>query len=152
MHSLFDPADRDSVLERLALLQPGAARQWGKMGAAQMLAHCSIAMEMATGHEPRKQKLIGKILGPFVKASLLGEKPFSKNSPTDPAFVVIDEKDFEAEKDRLGRLVNFLRGRPGEGLGLHALVPRQARGRAVGRDDVQAPGPSPAPVRRLAGC
>jgi len=106
MHSLFDPADRDSVLERLVLLQPGAARQWGKMGAAQMLAHCSIAMEMATGHEPRKQKLIGKILGPFVKSSLLGEKPFTKNSPTDPAFVVTDEKDFEAERDRLGRLVN----------------------------------------------
>src|SRR3989442_7476373 len=101
MHSFFDPADRDSVLERLAVLQPGAARQWGKMGASQMLAHCSVAMDMATGHGPRKQKLIRKILGPFVKASLLGEKPFGRNSPTDPAFIVIDERDFEAEKEHL---------------------------------------------------
>ena len=105
MKTLFDPADRESVLERLASLQAGAARQWGKMGPAQMLAHCSVALEMATGDRPRKQKLIGKILGPFVKASLLGEKPFGKNSPTDPAFIVIGEKDFAAEKERLTRLV-----------------------------------------------
>ena len=106
MKNLFDPADRESVLERLASLQAGAARQWGKMGVAQMLAHCSAAMEMATGHGPGKQKLIGKIFAPFVKTSLLGEKPFSRNSPTDPAFIVTDERDFEAERDRLTRLVN----------------------------------------------
>lgn len=71
-----------------------------------MLAHCSIAMEMATGETPRKQKLIGKIFGPFMKSSLLGEKPFGRNGPTDPAFIVKDEKDFDAEKQRLTRLVN----------------------------------------------
>ncbi len=106
MRSLFDPPDRQSVLVRLGQLQSGAPRQWGKMNAAQMLAHCSVAMEMATGETPRKQKLIGKLLGPFVRSSLLGEKPFGKNSPTDPAFIVTEEKDFEAEKQRLARLVN----------------------------------------------
>ncbi len=106
MKSLFDLADRESVLERLASLQAGAVRQWGKMGPAQMLAHCSVALEMATGDRPRKQKLIGRIFGPFVKASLLGDRPFSRNAPTDPAFVVKDERDFEAEKRRLTRLVN----------------------------------------------
>jgi hypothetical protein len=106
MQSLFDPAGRQSVLRRLERLQSGAGRQWGEMNAAQMLAHCSIALEMATGETPRKQKLIGKLLGPFVRSSLLGEKPFGKNSPTDPAFIVTEEKDFEAEKQRLARLVN----------------------------------------------
>ncbi len=106
MRSLFDPPDRQSVLVRLGQLQSGAPRQWGKMNAAQMLAHCSVAMEMATGETPRKQKLIGKLLSPFVRSSLLGEKPFGKNSPTDPAFIVTEEKDFEAEKQRLARLVN----------------------------------------------
>jgi Protein of unknown function (DUF1569) len=106
MQSLFDPAGRQAVLRRLDQLQSEAGRQWGKMNAAQMLAHCSIAMEMATGETPRKQKLIGKLLGPFVRSSLLGEKPFGKNSPTDPAFIVTEEKDFEAEKQRLARLVN----------------------------------------------
>ena len=106
MQSLFDPADRESVLGRLEGLRPGAARQWGKMSAGQMLAHCSIAMEVATGETPRKQALIGRIFAPFVRSSLLGEKPFSRNSPTDPTFIVTDEKDFDAEKRRLTRLVN----------------------------------------------
>ena len=106
MHSLFDPDDRQSVLGRLERLQPAAARQWGKMGAAQMLAHCSAAMEVATGETPRKQAFIGRIFAPFVRSSLLGEKPFSRNSPTDPAFIVKDEKDFGKEKERLTRLVN----------------------------------------------
>lgn len=106
MRNLFDPADRQSVLDRLARLEPGAARQWGKMSASQMLAHCSAALEVATGDRPRKQALIGKLLSPFVRSSLLGEKPFSKNSPTDPAFVMTGDKDFEAERRRLTGLVN----------------------------------------------
>jgi hypothetical protein len=106
MHSLFDAADRQSVLGRLAQLQPGADRQWGKMTAAQMMAHCSVALEAGTGDRPRKQKLIGRILGPFVRSSILGEKPFGRSSPTDPAFIVIEEKDFETEKRRLTGIVN----------------------------------------------
>jgi hypothetical protein len=106
MHSLFDAADRQSVLGRLAQLQPGAERQWGKMAAAQMMAHCSVALEVATGDKPRKQAFIGKIFGPFVRSSLLGEKPFSRSSPTDPAFLVTEEKDFETEKRRLTGIVN----------------------------------------------
>ena len=67
MQSLFDSADRQSVLGRLARLEPSAERQWGKMAAAQMMAHCSNALEVATGDRPRKQALIGKIFAPFVR-------------------------------------------------------------------------------------
>ena len=105
MHSLFDPADSQDVLGRLARLEPGAERQWGKMGAAQMMAHCSITLDMATGDQPRKQKLIGKLLGRFVRSSLLCEKPFGRNSPTDPAFIVTEEKHFDPEKMRLTELI-----------------------------------------------
>ena len=107
MRNLFDPVDRQSILERLGRLQPGAARQWGKMGTAQMLAHCSIALEAATGDKPRKQALIGKLLARFVKSSLLGERPFGKDSPTDPTFIVTGEKDFAAERQHLATLVNL---------------------------------------------
>jgi hypothetical protein len=105
MHSLFDPDARESILARLAKLEPGAARQWGKMTDGQMLAHCSAALEVATGDKPRRQAFIGKVFAPFVRSSLLGEKSFSRNSPTDPAFVMTDEKEFEAEKRRLTGLV-----------------------------------------------
>ena len=75
------------------------------MTAAQMLAHCAVALEAGTGDTPRRQQLIGKFLGPFFRKSLLGERPFSKGSPTDPTFVVKDERDFNREKDRLMGLV-----------------------------------------------
>lgn len=105
MQSLFEPEARAAITQRLASLSPGAARQWGKMTAAQMLAHCSNALETGTGDRPLKQKLIGKILGPFVRGSLLGDKPFPKDSPTDPSFIVRDDRDFASEKARLTALV-----------------------------------------------
>ena len=105
MPSLFEPETKRSILERLGGLTSGASRQWGKMDAAQMMAHCSVAMEAGTGDKPLKQALIGKIFAPFVRSSFLGEKPFGKNSPTDPTFVISDARDFAREKERLTALV-----------------------------------------------
>jgi hypothetical protein len=106
MPNLFNASDRDAILGRISGLQPGAARQWGKMGAAQMLAHCSIAMEAGTGDRPRKQQLIGKLLAWMVRSKVLGDQPFSRNSPTDPTFIVKDDRDFDLEKRRLMSLVS----------------------------------------------
>jgi hypothetical protein len=106
MRSLFNAADRKSISERLGALEAGSSRQWGKMNAGQMLAHCSAAIETATGDRPMKQAFIGKILAPFVRKSILGDKPFSRNSPTDPTFVIRDERDFGAERERLINLIN----------------------------------------------
>ena len=105
MRSLFEPEAKQSIVERLRALTPAAKRGWGKMDAAQMMAHCSVAMEAGTGDKPLKQALIGKIFAPFVRSSFLGEKPFGKNSPTDPTFVVSDARDFAREKERLTNLV-----------------------------------------------
>jgi hypothetical protein len=71
------------------------------MDTGQMLAHCCAALEVATGEEPRKQALIGKLLGRFARSSMLGEKPFRRNSPTDPSFVITDPRDFARERERL---------------------------------------------------
>ncbi len=49
----------------------------------------------------RKQLLIGKLLAPFVRRKYLGDVPFPKSSPTDPAFIVGDQRSFDAEKARL---------------------------------------------------
>jgi Protein of unknown function (DUF1569) len=91
---------------RIHALQPAAAREWGKMNPAQMLCHCSRALETATGDRPTKQVFLGKLLTPFIRSSVLGEKPFSKNSPTDPTFVVADERDFADERARLLMLID----------------------------------------------
>lgn len=101
MQSLFEAAARENARSRLGKIQPGAERLWGKMSPAQMFAHCANALEVAAGDSPRKQALIGKVFAPFVRRKLLGEEPFSKNSPTDPTFVIRDDRDFEKEKTRL---------------------------------------------------
>lgn len=101
MQSLFEAPAKQSIQDRLARLEPGSSRKWGKMSAGQMLAHCAIALEAGTGDRPRKQALIGRIFAPFVRSSVLGEKPFPKNSPTDPTFIVTDERDFAKERQRL---------------------------------------------------
>jgi len=102
MPSLFEPQTKQKMMERLSRLTPQASRQWGKMEPAQMLAHCTAAMQVATGELPRKQPFLFKLIAPFARKSFLSEdKPFGKNSPTDPAFVVSDSKDFAKEKERL---------------------------------------------------
>ncbi|MCA1612416.1 MAG: DUF1569 domain-containing protein [Acidobacteria bacterium] len=126
MQTLFDASGRQSVVERLDRLTPSSSRQWGKMDVAQMMAHCSAALAVATGDTPRKQALIGRIFAPFVKASLLGEKPFSRNSPTDPTFVVTDQKDFAREKERLTGLIGRFAERGPElaGAQIHSFLGR----------------------------
>ena len=101
MDTLFDPAARERILRRIDALRSDSPRQWGKMTAAQMLAHCAIAIEAATGDRPMKQIFIGKLLTPFVRKAFVGPKPYSRNSPTGPTLIVKDARDFTTEKRRL---------------------------------------------------
>ena len=65
MKNLFEAATAKEVKERIGRLGPTNQRQWGKMTAAQAMAHCSRTMEWAVGdsHEPRM--FIGRIVGPL---------------------------------------------------------------------------------------
>ena len=128
MQSLFEPAGRKSISDRLSALSPTAVRRWGKMDAAQMLAHCSAALEVGTGDRPRKQAFIGRIFAPFVRSSLLGDKPFSKDSPTDPTFIVADSRDFARERERLSALIErFCEGGAVEaGKHIHSFLGRMS--------------------------
>lgn len=113
MKTLFNPGDRDAIERRLMQLTPDTPRLWGKMTPAQMLCHCALALETGTGDRPMKQKFIGKLLMPFFRSSILGEKPFSRNSPTDPAFIVAGERELAAERTRLlGLIERFTRNGP----------------------------------------
>jgi hypothetical protein len=101
MQTLFNLADVESILARIEALKPDSPRRWGKMNPAQALAHLAIAMDGACDTAAQKQFLIGRLLAPFILGTALGEKPFSKGSPTDPTYVVPDARDFAKEKARL---------------------------------------------------
>jgi hypothetical protein len=101
MKNLFEPETVDEILSRIGKLQAASPRQWGKMDAAQMLAHCAAAMEMATGESNLPRAFIGRILGPLVKPIYTNEKPFSKNSPTAKELVFLNPCDFSREQEKL---------------------------------------------------
>jgi hypothetical protein len=106
MDTLFDASARDGILRRIDALRPDAPRGWGKMDAAQMLSHCALGMEAATGDAVLHSNFAAKLIGPLFKGLMLGPKPFSKNSPTHP-LLVLDKTpcDFAKEKTRLVAVV-----------------------------------------------
>jgi hypothetical protein len=109
MPNVFEAPDGDAIRTRIEALRREAERQWGKMTAAQMLAHCSIAVEAANGERPMKQMFVGKLLAPFVRSSFVGPKPYSRNGPTGPMLRVTDARDFATEKERLLAALRRLR-------------------------------------------
>jgi len=108
MKSLFEPSCVQEVKQRLSELSPGHQRQWGKMNAAQMLAHCSLGLEMAAGEIRPPRAFVGRILGPVIKPmALRDEEPMRRNSPTSKELVVFgDDRDFETERKRLSELID----------------------------------------------
>ncbi|HJV37312.1 MAG TPA: DUF1569 domain-containing protein [Geothrix sp.] len=106
MNSLFNPVDRDALARRFAELEPGAQRQWGKMDPAQMMKHCALALGDPLGDRQVKQLFLGKLITPFIRGQVFGEKPFRRNSPTDPIYVVSSPQDFETERTRLATLID----------------------------------------------
>ncbi len=101
MKNIFQPEALEEIKQRINNLQPNTQRQWGKMEVAQMMAHCSAALEVAAGQKFPPRIFIGRLLGPFIKSVFLNDKPLKRNTPTDKSFLVIDQRNFEKEKARL---------------------------------------------------
>ncbi len=99
--SLFQPDAVNEVTSRIDKLQPTTQHQWGKMDVAQMMAHCSATLDVASGRLLLPRMFIGRILGPFVRPLFTNDKPFSKNGPTDKKFVIADQRDFAQEQEQL---------------------------------------------------
>jgi hypothetical protein len=102
MKSLFEAARAEEIKKRMAQLRPDSERLWGEMNPAQALAHCSAAIGMAAGETRSPRILIGRLLGPLAKKSLIvNGEPMRRNSMTDKSLLVTDERDFEVERQRL---------------------------------------------------
>jgi hypothetical protein len=110
MKSVFNAADVVELIYRVNKLTPQSAPSWGKMSVAQMLAHLNVAYEMVyTDKHPKPNLLMKLILKLFVKQTVVGPKPYKRNSPTAPAFLIKGDRDFEAEKTRLLSHINQTR-------------------------------------------
>ena len=120
MKNLFEAARVEEVKERIARLRPDSQRQWGKMNAAQAVAHCSGGLELAVGDRIPARLLLGRILGLIVKPMALGnDEPMRRNSPTMKDLVVQDERDLGTERERLCGLIDRFAAAGPEGCATH---------------------------------
>ena len=101
MKNLFEDSAAIEIQTRIERLRPDAARQWGAMSAAQMLAHCSAWMEWAAGVKTPPRSWLGRIVGGMAKRSILGDGSMRRNMPTEKSLIMQGEKDFATEQRRL---------------------------------------------------
>ena len=107
MENLYEPAKVENLKQRIGKLTLSSQRQWGTMTASQALAHCSAAMEMATGDSLPPRMFIGRILAPLVKnRAIHSAEPLKRNTPTAKDLVIKDDRDLAQEQQRLCQLIN----------------------------------------------
>ncbi len=106
MKTVFEADTRDELIERLGKIATDSERQWGKMTPAQAMEHTARVLEMATSEaQPIPQLFLGKALGWVFKGHFLGEKPFRKNAPTGPDYVIKDDPEMDLTRERLKALI-----------------------------------------------
>jgi hypothetical protein len=102
MKSLFDQNENNKIIERVNSLRNTTQSQWGKMNVSQMLKHCQAPLQVAFGEMKLKRGLMGILFGSMIRKKLTkDETPFDKNLPTDKGFIVVDQHEFEKEKEAL---------------------------------------------------
>ena len=107
MKNIFQKSDTEQIIGRINRLTPDTKAQWGKMNVSQMLAHCNVSYEMVYDNiHPKPNGVLKLILKLLVKNKVVTEKMYPKNNRTAPQFIIRDEKDFSAEKERLVAYIN----------------------------------------------
>lgn len=105
--SIYSSSVAQDFISRIHQLTPETQPQWGKMDVARMLAHCCITYEYIFDERHDKPNFLVKLmLKSFVKKKVVSEEVYEKNSPTGPAFIIADAKDFAEQKTRLINYIN----------------------------------------------
>ena len=107
MKNLFQVSAAGEVERRIAALKPDSHPLWGTMNVAQMVAHCSAGLELASGDRRPPRALLGRLIGWAIKPMVLrNDEPMRRNSPTVEGLVVSDKRDLEIERKRLFGLID----------------------------------------------
>jgi uncharacterized protein DUF1569 len=101
MNSLFTAEHAQEVIARLERISPDQKPVWGKMNAAQMMAHCNETMEVARGIKHLKRGFISYVLGSMIKKHFYNDAPTRKNSPTHPTFIKAGQHGLDTERAAL---------------------------------------------------
>lgn len=105
--NIFSSEVTEQFISRIQKIQDTTNPQWGKMNAAQMIAHCCVTYELVYENiHPKPGLLMQLLLKTIVKKTVTGTAPYKKNLKTSPAFLKTGEYNLAAEKTRL---INYLR-------------------------------------------
>jgi predicted metalloenzyme YecM len=100
--NIFEKTTVDELIGRINQLEANKQPLWGKMDAAQMLAHCCVTYEMIYEQiHPQPGKLKKWLLRMIIKPIVTGEKTYPKSTRTAPEFIITGNKNFVDEKNRL---------------------------------------------------
>jgi len=120
MKSLLETTSGAEIKARINRLQPDSERQWGRMNAAQALAHCTLGLKLALGETTPPRTLIGWTIGPLIKKMVFrDEEPLRRNSPTVKGLVVQDDRNLAKERDLLCATINRFRAAGPDGCTRH---------------------------------
>jgi hypothetical protein len=107
MKNLFQASAAEEIERRVAALTSESRPLWGTMNVAQMVAHCSAGLELASGDRRPPRALVGRLIGWAIKPIVLrDDEPMRRNSPTVEGLVVKDRRDLEIERKQLLELIS----------------------------------------------
>jgi len=108
MKSLFNPDAHQEILDRIEKLNENTSPQWGKMSVDQMLKHCQAPLEVAIGNKQLNSKIgfMKKLLFKAFKPTMYNDKLWNQNIPTAKEYVIMQNHDFNTEKEKLKKVIN----------------------------------------------
>jgi hypothetical protein len=118
MKSIFNPRDHLALHERVQALRTDTIPLWGKMSAAQMVAHLSDSIRMASGELEVAPKKVPFRYSPL-KEFVLYVLPMPRGLPTAPELIARKAGDWTTEVADLRAQLNGVVER-----GAEALAPR----------------------------
>ena len=113
-----------TALARIDRITPATQPLWGRMDAAQMLAHCQALLQVYVGEMKLKQSFIGVLFGRMAKKKFFGDKPWPQSLPTAREFHVANARAFEAEKQKLVALIERSAGMAPAATAVHPFFGR----------------------------
>lgn len=110
MNLIYESTTAEQYVTRISNITPDQKVLWGKMNPEQVLAHLNVMFDMAyTDSYPKSNVIKIVLLKLFVKQTVVGPKPYKRNIPTAPEFIISKTVQFEDEKQKL---INAIRKVP----------------------------------------
>jgi len=132
--SLYTPDVYEQVRVRIDGLAPDTSAEWGTMTPAQMLSHCAEVQEVANGsRELSGTPLPLRLLGPLIRRAVVSDRPYPRDARTHPQYRQTEQRDFDAEKQRLLAALEAFRRSENEPPARHPLfgtLDHEERGRS----------------------